>query len=283
MAPQEIKTPSQLNIPSLLVNFPFTVSNRDPNNVYMGSDDNPYNMDRAFKQFMGLYKELSRKALLYVLPSELDLQDLPYVANIGCYLPHIKDPTILISNFKSAPRVGEELIAWNFFRMMRYNVLKCPYWFEGEADLKYLKDNIYISCHGMRTSELAHQWMRDNFNMNVISMQLIDPKLYHLDCSLFVVSPTQVVATTSVLNKEDLIELEKHAEVISVPDKFIYNSWTNCVKIGNKVYHGSDNSNREIERFYGALDLELVSVELDEFDKSGADLSCLVMHLNYFK
>lgn len=275
-----IRTPSSLSTPSFLMNFPFTVDNRDPNNVLM-KDSRPYNYHLAFDQFLQLYKTVAQESLVYILPSELDLQDLPYVANLGCYLPHLVKDTILLANFKSPPRVGEELIGYRFFKSMNYDVIKCPYFWEGEADLKYIRDNIYAAPHGIRTCIESHRWMEKTLGMKVISIKLTDPKLYHLDCVMFPINDEKAVVATSVLDTSCIKELEKYVEIVDVPEEYVYNGWTNVVRINDRILHASDISNHHIASFYSDLGFEAVDIDLSEFDKSGADLSCLLMHFNY--
>ena len=117
--------------------------------------------------------------------------------------------------------------------------------------------------------------------MKVISLELTDDKLYHLDCVLFPLTNEKTIVTTSVLQKKDISSLEKETEILDIPKEYAYNGWTNAVRIGKTIFHASDTSNKEIERFYGKHDFETRPIVLDEFDKSGADLSCLIMHFNY--
>lgn len=278
----KITTPSQLNTPSFLMNFPFTVDNKYHNNVLMKQYSESYNYDRAYSQWLDLYQNIvDEGGLVYILPSEKEFQDLPYVANIGCYLPHLNENTILISNYYSPPRMGEELIAIKFFDMMRYSMRLCPYYWEGEADLKWLNNNVYAAAHGLRTEKKTHDWLENNFNMKIIPIKMLDEKLYHLDCVMFPLSDEKTIVATSIIEKEDLKKLEEVTEILDIPEKFIYNGWTNCIRIGNKIFHAWDKSNTEIEKFYNKLGFQSLPILLSEFDKSGADLSCLIMHLNY--
>jgi hypothetical protein len=53
------ETPSQLNIPSYVMNFPFTLDTKNPNNIWMKEltpDDLKVNKKKAYKQFLDLYK-----------------------------------------------------------------------------------------------------------------------------------------------------------------------------------------------------------------------------------
>src|ERR1041385_3812065 len=105
-----LRTPSELDFPAILLCFPFSLDNKVANNVWMKLKEyEPINYSLAFKQFTNLYQKLSKEALVYFLPSQLGLQDQTYVANLGCELPHLYN-IILISNFKSKPRIGEDKV-----------------------------------------------------------------------------------------------------------------------------------------------------------------------------
>ena len=249
-----IYSPSHLITPTFLMNFPFTVSNDYKNNVLMDKFKEPYDYDRAFSQFLDLYHEVSKDSLVYVLPSEGSYQDQVYVANLGAYLPHMLFDTVLLANFKSPPRVGEEIVGNKFFESMGYEVIKCPYHWEGEADLKYVRDNIYVAPYGQRTDIKSHEWMRQNLNMNVISVKLKDPKVYHLDCAYFQLTDTKAVVSTCLFEPEEIKELEKYVEILDIPEKEVYDNmlcpWTNVVRVNNKILYSGRKDPKSIEEFY---------------------------------
>jgi N-dimethylarginine dimethylaminohydrolase len=146
------ETPSQLPIPAFVMNFPFTLDTANPNNIWMqemGKEELKINKGNAYRQFLDLYQFVAGNSLVYTLPSTGNYQDLVYVANLGIQLPHIKDSNIIImANFTSEPRQGEEEVGKPFFEAMGYEVHNCPFKWEGEADLKYLYDNVYIGGYG---------------------------------------------------------------------------------------------------------------------------------------
>lgn len=274
------KTPASLDTPAYLMNFPFTVSSSSPNNPLMSGK--PYNHKRANSQFMKLYNAIAKEALVYILPSEDDYQDLPFVANIGCYLPHLKNPTILVANFKSPPRQGEDIIGKKFFRSMNYKVDQPPNYWEGEADLKYIKDNLFIAGYGIRSELKAYNWMKDKYGMDIVTIKMEDPKLYHFDCLFFPLTATKALVTTSVVSKDDIKRIEKHVEIVNVPKEYNHDGWTNRIRLRNKILYNKMNtgSDRAFEALMGKHSFSAVGFDLDEFDKSGADLSCMIMHLN---
>ena len=66
-----------------------------------------------------------------------------------------KQDTVIISRFRSTPRIGEERIGAEFFKLMNFTMEHPPetfegepLYFEGEADLKHIRGNLYIGAHG---------------------------------------------------------------------------------------------------------------------------------------
>lgn len=283
-----LKTPSQLDMPVFLLNFPLTVDNKVINNPLMEKYANEkYNYTVAFEQFTKLYRYLANKGLVYFLPSDTTncYQDQVYVANVGCYLPHLKEDSILLSNFKSEPRQGEEQVALDFFQSMGYNVLSTePATFEGEADLKWLHSNVYVGGYGIRTDRRVYDSLEKDLGAKVITVEMTDPKLYHFDCSFLPLTATQALVATSAIKKKDLRKLEQVVDIISVPKEYVYDAWTNGLVFGKRVLH-MPNMAGDCGKNFSELIMkhgyEPVLIDLSEFEKSGAALSCFVMHLNF--
>jgi N-dimethylarginine dimethylaminohydrolase len=294
------ETPSQLNIPSFVVNFPFTLDTKNPNNIWMQElkpEELQVNRPRAYRQFMDLYNFMAGASLTYILPSYGNFQDQVYVANLGIYLPHIKNENhIILSNFTSEPRRGEEAVGDSFFKLMNYNTHLCPHKWEGEADLKYLHDNVYIGGYGIRSERESYEWMRKTFGMEIIELEMVDDYLYHLDCSVFPVTGEKTMICTSMYDPEEIKELEKYTEIIDVNEDDALGGITNSVRVGNSIMCASNITELKrgdelyqleaakiatLEKICSNEGMEAVCFNLSEFMKSGALLSCMVMKLNY--
>jgi N-dimethylarginine dimethylaminohydrolase len=293
------ETPSKLPIQSYVINFPFTLSTSDPNNIWMQEltdEELSVNRPKAYKQFMDLYQFMAGGSLVYLLPSEGNFQDQVYVANLGIHLPHIKnDNQILLSNFTSDPRKGEELVGEKFFNQMGYKTAISPYKWEGEADLKYLYGNKYIGGYGIRSNIKTYEWMEENYNMDIIKVAMVDEYLYHLDCSIFPLNTDQTIICTELFDEEEITEIEKHTEIIDISADDALGGLTNSVRYGNMVLCASNISElKRTHEYYDAEKHKLATLEkicsdagmepvifnLSEYMKSGAMLSCMVMHLN---
>jgi N-dimethylarginine dimethylaminohydrolase len=293
------ETPSKLPIQSYVMNFPFTLSTSDPNNIWMQEltdEELTVNRPKAYKQFMDLYQFMAGGSLVYLLPSEGNFQDQVYVANLGIHLPHIKNENhIILSNFTSDPRKGEELVGEKFFNQMGYKTAISPYKWEGEADLKYLYGNKYIGGYGIRSNIKTYEWMEEQYNMDIIKVAMVDEYLYHLDCSIFPLNTEQTLICTELFDPEELSDIERHTEIIDINVDDALGGITNSVRYGNMIlcasniselkksheyYEGEKHKIATLEKICSDAGMEPVIFNLSEYMKSGAMLSCMVMHLN---
>lgn len=304
--------------PAFLMNAPLSLSTDVPNNVWMEELDSTERLiqrDKAVAQFFELYRALSQFSIVYLLPSTPGLQDQTYVSNLGVVLPHLTECTFVLSRFRTKPRMGEPAASRAFFKMMNYQVISPPgrlmsntlnesvsveenaeLFFEGEADLKYLVDNVYIGAYGLRSSRVAHEWFCKNFGMKIIPFQIKHERLYHLDCCLLPVSPRLTVVCTAAADESSIRAIEKHVEILDISMEAATHGATNCLVTRNELLYSSNiqelsKSHRhyagesakisEVERLSKMLAVEPRMFNLSEFNKSGADLSCLIMNLNY--
>jgi len=294
------ETPSQLPIPAFVMNFPFTLDTSNPNNIWMQELEEEalkVNKGVAYRQFLDLYQFVAGNSLAYILPATGNFQDLVYVANLGIYLPHIKDSNnIIMANFTSEPRQGEEKVGKPFFESMDYEVHMCPFKWEGEADLKYLYDNVYIGGYGIRSDIKAYEWMEEKFGMKIIKLEMVDEYLYHLDCSIFPLTKEKTLVCTELYNDDELAELSQYTTVIDIGIDDTLNGIANSVRLGNTILCASNISEmtradenyetekakiNTLEKICFNEGLEPVFFNLSEYMKSGAMLSCMMMHLNY--
>ena len=295
---------AHLNLPILLMNLPLSLSAQIPNNAWMqdmSPEKREIRLDRAIAQFLALYKHIAQRAVVYLLPSTQGLQDQPYVSNLGLALSHCKDDTVIISRFRSAPRIGEERIGADFFNLMNFIVERPPeefeaepLYFEGEADLKHIRGNLYIGAHGLRTSRNALTWAAERFEMEIVPFRITDPYLYHLDCCFLRVTEQAVLLCTSVADPICLRALERHCEIIDVSLEHARAGITSCLPLPGEILCDSDIV--ELTRKSDSYPTEKTKIErlenicsrfgrtlrvfcMSEFYKSGAQLSCLIMHI----
>ncbi|HJU68783.1 MAG TPA: arginine deiminase-related protein [Gemmatimonadaceae bacterium] len=297
----ENTTPSTLERPAYLMNCPFSYSAEEPNNVWMCElDETDRRVDRstAMRQFAQLYDYMASDAFVFLLPTPANcqLQDLVFTANLGIVLEHVPERNVVVlSNFTSAPRVGETEVGHEFFRAMGYTTVVAPHKFEGEAELKHLHDNVYIGGYGIRSDREAYEWMEAEFGMEVIAVRETDEYCYHLDCSIFPITADDTLVCTKLFDPQEVASIEKATNIIDVSEAACYAGICNSVRhhqtllnsshihslrAGTDEYFEELKKNRELEDIAVRLGLEVNYFNLSEYHKGGALLSCMVMHLN---
>jgi N-dimethylarginine dimethylaminohydrolase len=293
----------QINVPVLLMNLPLSLSAQIPNNAFMEAmspSEREICLDRAIAQFHALYQHIAKRAIVYLLPSTPGLQDQTYVANLGLVLSHCKEDIVIISRFRSAPRIGEAKIGADFFKLMNFTVERPPetfeaeqLYFEGEADLKHIRGNLYIGAHGMRTSRNALTWAADRFNMDIVPFHMTDPYLYHLDGAFLRITEEAVLLCTSVADQACIRALEQHCEIIDISLEHARAGITSCLLLGGEILCDSDIELGKKSHSYSTEKTKIERLEqigsrfgrtlrifcMSEFYKSGAQLRCMMMHM----
>jgi len=294
---------NQFKYPAFLLSIPTKYADRIPNNIWMqelSEEERKPNYKVAMQQFIGLYQALAKKSLVHILPApdDVPLQDLVFTANLGIVLSHLPNRKVaIISNYTSEPRRGETEYGVKYFKSLGYETFVPETRFEGEADLKYLRDNIYIGGYGIRSEIETYKWMEKTFDMKIITVEMVDEYLYHLDCSIFPISSNKIMICKELYAEEELKELETVAELINIDSEVALSGICNCVRLGNTIfnsnslnlfkpdtddYNGEMTKNNTIKKIAEDNGLEVEFIPLDEFTKSGALLSCMVLHMNRY-
>ncbi len=293
--------PTQLEKPAFLLAVPFSLATDVANNPWMEDlpdDQRRPNTKKALRQWLDLYHFVASEAMVYLLPSRGDcgLQDLVFTANLGIVLDHLADKnTAIVSNFSSMPRVNEAPLGTAFFESLGYTTARAPYPFEGEAELKHLYDDVYAGGYGIRSDRRTYEWMEQRFDMQVVKLQETDRYLYHLDCTVYPVTREQTLVCTELYSEKEIAELEGHTDIIDVSLDDCYAGICNSVRISNTILNASHITeltagtedyaneiakNRRLEDIAADLGFELSFFNLSEYHKSGALLSCMLLHLN---
>lgn len=294
-------TPSQLDQPAFLMNLPACCSVESPD--CKSTEDIPgleHQGDRAkaMQQFFEVYQYLSTRALVTLLPTPLNwgLQDLLFAANLGFIPEHLaRQRVVILSQFSSPQRIGKALIGKRFFEEMGYEVHLCPFPFEGESDLKYLYGNIYVGRYGQRSSRKAYDWMESEFGIRVIKVRERNPYCGDFDCSVFSVTGDRTLVATLLFSRMELRALEAVTEIIPVNKHFAMMGGCNSVMLrdtwlsgtiiddlprSHSFYRPEKEKNWALERLAGRMAKNLKLFNLSRFQKKGACLSCLILHLN---
>ena len=145
---------------------------------------------------------------------------------------------------------------------------------EAEGDFAVLSQRI-LAGYGFRTSPAAHRELADLTGREVIGLELVDPRFYHLDVALTVLDDRRdhlayYPAAFSAASQALLAELFPDAVLADDQDAFVLG--LNCVSDGRYVFvpAGADHLVAELRRAGYAP----VPVDLGELVKGGGSVKC---------
>jgi ornithine--oxo-acid transaminase len=146
--------------------------------------DAPFDTSLAISQWESLvstYQELGY-ALEFIdpLPS---LPDMVFAANGGTFI----DGKMYTSQFRYAERADEAPAYRDWAERHGFEAHEAKQVNEGEGDLLTVGDYL-LAGTGFRTAHAAHLEAQEIFGRPVVSLQLVDPRFYHLDTAIAVLS-----------------------------------------------------------------------------------------------
>lgn len=115
------------------------------------------------------------------------LPDMVFAANGATII----DGKLLGSQFRHPERAGEAAPYLDWADRAGLEVHEAKAVNEGEGDMLLTRDFI-LAAIGPRTDHAAHAQAQEVFARPVISLQLVDPRYYHLDTALCVLGPDRI-------------------------------------------------------------------------------------------
>ncbi|HEX7157192.1 MAG TPA: arginine deiminase-related protein, partial [Burkholderiaceae bacterium] len=152
-------------------------------------------------------------AQIELQPPQPGLPDLVFTANAGVVL----DRTALVSRFKCEPRQGEATVDRAFFEQLRARgvidtVVDTPagLCFEGAGDAIWDATRGVIWCGwGQRSDREMARVIEGVFGVPAVSLELVDPRFYHLDTCMCVLERGDVMVYPPAFSPASLATLEE--------------------------------------------------------------------------
>lgn len=135
--------------------------------------------------------------------------------------------------------------------------------------------------HGFRSSPRAADELERFLDREVTSLELRDPRLYHLDMALSVLDDGTALVCDEALTPAGRRAVERHSGVSSilrVPLEEALRFGVNLVQVGRTVIWGADAP--LTTRALQARGYRVVRVALDQFHHAGGSAACLVSRIH---
>lgn len=234
----------------------------------------PVDRERAVAQWEALrqtYVDLGHRVdLIDPVPG---LPDMVYAANGAT----VVDGVVLCARFRHPERAPEAAAHRAFFAAAGYPVVEPRFVNEGEGDLLVVGD-VVLAGYGFRTDPRAHAEVAAVFEREVVPLELVDPRYYHLDTAVAVLDDATIAwlpAAFSPAAQEELRARFPDAVVASPADAAVLG--LNAVSDGRHVVLPAQATGLAAalrERGY-----EPVPVDLSELLKGGGGPKCCTLEV----
>lgn len=204
----------------------------------------------------------------------LGLPDMVFAANAGLVI----DGRVYPAKFRHPERQGEESPYARWFEAHGLESTgDAAFTNEGEGDFATVGDEV-LAGFGFRTDIAAHDEVRAHFGVDVVSLRLIDPRYYHLDTALAVLSDDNVAYNPKafdISSQRWIATRFPHAIEVNGTDAAAFGC--NSFSDGHHVIvpAGATMFAADLK----AAGYEPVPVDLSEFRKSGGSVKCCTLEL----
>lgn len=255
----------------------------DPAQWSVSADGLAQDARRGWQQLKSTYERLG--ARIDVQPPQPGLPDMVFTANAALVL----DRKALLARFLCAERRGEEAHDRAFFQALRARgaideIVETPQGlvFEGAGDAIWdATRSVLWTGHGQRSSRDMQYVLAETYAVPTVALELVDPRFYHLDTCLCVLSGGEVIVHRPAFAAKSFGQIEElvgRDQLMVASDEDARHLAVNSVCLGRDVVlcHASAALRDALaERGYRPH-----VVPLDSFNRSGGAAYCLTLRLD---
>jgi N-dimethylarginine dimethylaminohydrolase len=217
------------------------------------------------------YKELGHTVEL--VEPVAGLPDMVYAANGGLLV----NGKAVVARFAYPQRAGESVAYAEWMARHGFDPAETRHVNEGQGDLLVV-GSIVLAGYGFRTERRAHAEIAALVGMPVVSLELVDPRFYHLDTALAVLDDTTIAYYPPAFSDEaraQLLELYPDAIEVGSADADVLG--LNAVSDGlNVVLPAAATGFAEQLREAG---FRPIGVDLSELLKGGGSVKCCTLEV----
>ena len=248
-------------------------------NPWMDGHAGSLDRELARRQWDGLRAAIAACAEVVLLEPQAGLPDLVFTANAG----FVHGRRAVPSHFMPQERRPEEpyLRAWFEAEGFEVRVLPDTIAFEGAGDALIDRGGPWLwAGYGFRTEIEAHDYLRSWFDLELVSIRLVDPRFYHIDTCMCPLDGGYLLYHPPAFDAASRAEIERRvpaARRIPVGIEDAGHFACNAVNIGRKVF--MNRAGAALVAQLEAHGFEVVQLPLSEFLKAGGSAKCLTLKL----
>lgn len=251
-------------------------------NAWMNGQVGRAERERALRQWSGLMERVARDAELLEVEPRPDCPDMCFTANAGL----VAGGRALVSRFRTPERRAEEEPFGRWFEGAGFERMalggSTEESFEGEGDALFQPGEALVwAGFGQRSTRTSHAAIARAFDVEVVSLRLVDPHFYHLDTCLLPLPGGLVAYYPAAFDAASRRSIEARiapGRRIVVDEADARGFACNALRIGERLFMHSASA-----ALVGALSrfgFEACSQPVDEFLKAGGGVKCLSLLLD---
>jgi len=201
------------------------------------------------------------------------LPDMVYAANGGL----VVDDVAIVARFAYPQRAGEAAAYADWMSSRGFTPHATQHVNEGQGDLLVVGETI-LAGYGFRTDVRAHTEVAELTGRPVVSLELVDPRFYHLDTALAVLDDSTVAYYPPAFGDEARVQLRRlFPDAVEVSSADAYVLGLNVVSDGKHVLLPA-NAIGFAEQI-AELGFEPIGIDLSELFKGGGSVKCCTLEV----
>jgi N-dimethylarginine dimethylaminohydrolase len=204
------------------------------------------------------------------------LPDLVFTANAGLVFRDL----FIGSRFRYGVRQGEAPYFEDWARSRGFQVVELPpgHHFEGAGDALFCGETM-IAGYRFRSDVRSHQWIGDRLGVEVLPLELMDPRFYHLDTCFCPLTPDLALYYPGAFDEYGRSVLrDRIPDLIEVAIDEAVSFSCNAVVVGKTVIL-NDGAPKLAEMLRDrGFGVQLLG--FSEFIKSGGSAKCLTLRVD---
>lgn len=243
-------------------------------------------VDASHREWTALHRALAGLgATIELVPPAPRLPDLVFTANAAVVL----DGKAVLARFRHPERRGEEEPFERGFRALQARgIVRSVAALPGNLVLEGAGDcvwdhtrNLYWMGYGPRSDRAAAPVIKDMLGVETVSLELVDPRFYHLDTALCPLTKSEVMFVPTAFTPQGLACIHERvapALRIEVPMEDACHLAANAVCVGDTIV--LSRCGDRLHRMLSERGYHVITTPLPSFLRSGGSAFCLTLRLD---
>jgi len=248
-------------------------------NHWMKGNVNQAATGKAQSQWQDLMAVVEKCAKVTLIEPQKGLPDMVFTAN-GALIHKNK---AVVAKFQPKERQGEENFFKDWFKDKGFEVCDAgdePFEGAGDALFDRGEDRLW-AAHGFRSSLETHKKIQEIIGVEVLSLELVDPRFYHLDTCFCPLEGGYLMYYPKAFSPESqelIISRVAEEKLIRVSEDDANNFALNAVNVGSNII--MHKASAELRSSLEKEGFTVFETPVDEFMKAGGSTKCLTLRLD---